>query len=64
MLSPEQEREEQMKRKVVFLFINGSITEPRMEMDLGQGLMIMVESEAMIWLVRGEEAGGRGRHPD
>lgn len=32
-----------MKRKVVFMFINGSITEPRrMEMDLGQGLMIVV----------------------
>jgi hypothetical protein len=43
MLRPEQERKEYMKRKVVFLFINGSITEPRrMEMDLGQGLMIMV----------------------
>lgn len=32
-----------MKRKVAFMFINGSITEPRrVEMDLGQGLMIMV----------------------
>lgn len=32
-----------MKRKVVFMFVNGSITEPRrMEMDLGQGLMILV----------------------
>lgn len=32
-----------MKRKVVFMFINGSIQEPkRMEMDLGQGLMIFV----------------------
>lgn len=32
-----------MKRKVVFMFINGSITEARrMEMDLGQGLMIVV----------------------
>lgn len=31
-----------MKRKVVFMFINGSIREPRrVEMDLGQGLMIM-----------------------
>ncbi|MBR0598881.1 DUF6506 family protein [Sinanaerobacter chloroacetimidivorans] len=32
-----------MKRKVVFMFINASITEARrVEMDLGQGLMIMV----------------------
>jgi hypothetical protein len=32
-----------MKRKVVFMFVSGSITEARrMEMDLGQGLMIMV----------------------
>ncbi|MDD2215998.1 MAG: DUF6506 family protein [Eubacteriales bacterium] len=32
-----------MKRKVAFMFVNGSITEPRrMEMDLGQGLMIVV----------------------
>ena len=32
-----------MKRKVVFMFVNGSITEARrMEMDLGQGLMIVV----------------------
>lgn len=32
-----------MKRKVVFMFINGTITETRrMEMDLGQGLMIVV----------------------
>ncbi len=32
-----------MKRKIVFMFVNGSITEPRrMEMDLGQGLMIVV----------------------
>lgn len=32
-----------MKRKVCFLFINGSITEPRrMVMDLGQGEMIVV----------------------
>lgn len=31
-----------MKRKVAFMFINGSITESRrMEMDLGQGLMIL-----------------------
>ena len=32
-----------MKRKVAFMFVNGSITEARrMEMDLGQGLMIMM----------------------
>ena len=32
-----------MKRKVVFMFINGSITEPqRMEMDYGPGMMIVV----------------------
>ncbi len=32
-----------MKKKVVFMFVNGSITDPRrMEMDLGQGLMIVV----------------------
>ena len=32
-----------MKRKVAFMFINGSVTVPqRVEMDLGQGLMIMV----------------------
>ena len=32
-----------MKRKVVFMFINAAITETRrMEMDLGQGLMIVV----------------------
>ena len=32
-----------MKRKVAFVFINANITEARkMEMDLGQGLMIMV----------------------
>lgn len=32
-----------MKRKVSFMFVNGSITEARrMEMDLGQGLMIVV----------------------
>ncbi len=32
-----------MKRKVAFMFINGAISEAqRMEMDLGQGLMIMV----------------------
>jgi hypothetical protein len=44
LIAPEeQERGKQMKRKVVFMFVNGSITEARrMEMDLGQGLMIMV----------------------
>ena len=32
-----------MKRKVCFLFVNGSITEPkRQEMDLGAGLMIFI----------------------
>lgn len=32
-----------MKRKVAFMFINANITEARrMEMDLGQGLMIFV----------------------
>ncbi len=32
-----------MKRKVVFMFVNGSITEARrMEMDFGSGLMIVV----------------------
>lgn len=32
-----------MKRKVVFMFINASITVPqRLEMDLGQGLMIFL----------------------
>ncbi|GAB1477386.1 hypothetical protein MASR2M70_22240 [Bacillota bacterium] len=30
-------------RKVAFMFINGLVTEPqRVELDLGQGLMIMV----------------------
>lgn len=32
-----------MKRKIVFMFISASLEEAkRMEMDLGQGLMIMV----------------------
>jgi hypothetical protein len=32
-----------MKRKVVFMFINAAITVPqRLEMDLGQGLMIVL----------------------
>lgn len=32
-----------MKRKVCFMFVNGSIIEPRrQEMDLGPGLMIFV----------------------
>lgn len=32
-----------MKRKIAFMFINASIEEPRrVEMDLGQGLMVMV----------------------
>lgn len=32
-----------MKRKIVFMFINASLEDVRrMEMDLGQGLMIMI----------------------
>ena len=31
-----------MKRKIAFMFVNAAVTEPRrVEMDLGQGLMIM-----------------------
>lgn len=36
-------KREKMKRKVAFMFVHGSITEPRRtEMDLGTGLMVMV----------------------
>jgi|LSQX01.1.fsa_nt_gb hypothetical protein len=39
----ELRKEQEMKRKVAFMFINAEIKEPRrVEMDLGQGFMAMV----------------------